>query len=166
MIYLDYSANTPAERAVLDAFLDAERRFPGNPNASHPAGLAARAALAAATDSIAGLLHILPSEIIFTSGASEANNLAIKGLARAQRHFGKHILSTPLEHPSVSGPLTYLQEQGWEIDLVGIGRDGKIDLEHLRELLRPDTALIAVTAVDSELGTVQPVSEIIQILKD
>ncbi len=166
MIYLDYSANTPAERAVLDAFLDAERRFSGNPNSNHPAGLAARAALAAATDSIAGLLHILPSEIIFTSGASEANNLAIKGLARAQRHFGKHIISTPLEHPSVSGPLTYLQEQGWEIDLVGIGRDGKVDLEHLRELLRPDTALVAVTAVDSELGTVQPVSEIIQILKD
>lgn len=166
MIYLDYSANTPADPAVLDAFLDTERRFPGNPNSNHPAGLAAREALAAATESIAELLHILPSEMIYTSGASEANNLAIKGIARAQRHFGKHIISTPLEHPSVSGPLTYLREQGWEIDLAEIGRDGKIDLENLKELLRPDTVLVAVTAVDSELGTVQPISELTQIMKD
>ena len=166
MIYLDYSANTPADPSALDAFLDTERRFPGNPNSNHPAGLAAREALAAATDSIADLLHILPSEIICTSGASEANNLAIKGIARAQRHSGKHIISTPLEHPSVSGPLTYLQEQGWEIDLVEIGRDGKIDLENLKELLRPDTALVAVTAVDSELGAVQPISEITKLLKN
>ena len=79
VIYLDYSANTPAESAVLEAFLDTERRFSGNPNSNHPAGLAAREALAAASDSIANLLHILPSEIIYTSGASEANNLAIKG---------------------------------------------------------------------------------------
>ena len=166
MIYLDYSANTPADPAVLEAFSDTERRFPGNPNSGHPAGLAAREALAAATDGIAELLHIQPSEIIYTSGASEANNLAIKGIARARRHFGKHIISTPLEHPSVSGPLTWLQEQGWEIDLAEIGRDGKIDLENLKELLRPDTVLVAVTAVDSELGTVQPLSEIAQILRE
>ena len=164
MIYLDYSANTPTDPAVLDVYLRAERAYIGNPNSDHPAGQAAREALAKAADSIAGLLHILPSEIIFTSGTSEANNLAIKGIARTQRHFGKHIISTPLEHASVSGPLTYLQEQGWEIDLVDIGRDGKIDLDHLRELLRSDTVLVAVTAVDSELGTVQPIREIAEIL--
>ena len=164
MIYLDYSANTPTDPAVLDVFLHAEQAYIGNPNSNHPAGQAARAAVAKAADSIAGLLRIAPSEIIFTSGASEANNLAIKGIARTQRHFGKHIISTPLEHASVSGPLTYLQEQGWEIDLVDIGRDGKIDLNHLRELLRSDTVLVAVTAVDSELGTVQPIREIAEIL--
>ena len=164
MIYLDYSANTPTDPAVLEAFLQAERAYIGNPNSDHPAGQAAREAVAKAADSIAGLLRIAPSEIIFTSGASEANNLAIKGIARTQRQFGKHILSTPLEHASVSGPLTYLQEQGWEIDLVDIGRDGKIDLDHLRELLRSDTVLVAVTAVDSELGTVQPIREIAEIL--
>ena len=164
MIYLDYSANTPTDPAVLDAYLRAEREYIGNPNSNHPAGQAAREAVATAADSIAGLLHIAPSEIIFTSGASEANNLAVKGIARTQRHFGKHIISTPLEHASVSGPLTYLQEQGWEIDLVDIGRDGKIDLNHLRELLRSDTVLVAVTAVDSELGTVQPIREIAEIL--
>ena len=166
MIYLDYSANTPTDPAVLDAYLRAERAYIGNPNSDHPAGQAARVALAKATDSIAELLHIVPSEIIFTSGASEANNLAIKGIARTQRHFGKHIISTPLEHPSVSGPLTYLQEQGWEIDLVDIGRDGKLDLDHLRELLRSDTVLVAVTAVDSELGTVQPIREIAEIVAE
>ncbi len=164
MIYLDYSANTPTDPAVLDVFLHAEQAYIGNPNSNHPAGQAAREAVAKAADSIAGLLRIAPSEIIFTSGASEANNLAIKGIARTQRHFGKHIISTPLEHASVSGPLTYLQEQGWEIDLVDIGRDGKIDLNHLRELLRSDTVLVAVTAVDSELGTVQPIREIAEIL--
>ena len=165
MIYLDYSANTPADPSVLEAFLDAEKRYNGNPNGNHPAGWAAREALADATDGIAEMLHIQPSEIIYTSGASEANNLAVKGIARAQRHFGKHIVSTPLEHPSVSGPLTWLQEQGWEIDLAEIGRDGKIDLESLRELLRKDTVLVAVSAVDSELGAVQPISEIARLLE-
>ncbi len=166
MIYLDYSANTPAESAVLEAFLNVELRYPGNPNANHPEGRAARETLAEATEAIAEMLHILPAEIIYTSGASEANNLAIKGVARTQRHFGKHIISTPLEHPSVSGPLTYLQEQGYEIDLVEIGRDGKISLESLRELLRKDTILVAVSAVDSELGAVQPVSEIARLLAE
>ncbi len=164
MIYLDYSANTPADPAVLEAFLDTERRYYGNPNANHPAGWAAREALADATDGIAELLHVQPSEIIYTSGASEANNLALKGIARMQRHLGKHIITTPLEHPSVSGPLTWLQEQGYEIDLVDMGRDGKVSLDHLRELLRRDTVLVAVAAVDSELGAVQPVREIAELL--
>lgn len=154
MIYLDYSANTPADAAVLDRFCHAERTYIGNPNSNHSAGRAANDALSQITGSIASRLHVRSSEIIYTSGASEANNLGIKGIARASRHYGRHIISTPLEHASVSGPLTYLQEQGYEIDLVNIDRDGKIDLEHLRELLRKDTVLVAVCAVDSELGTV------------
>ena len=107
-----------------------------------------------------------PAEIIYTSGASEANNFALKSIARLERHHGKHIISTPLEHSSVSGSLTALQEQGYEIDLVDIKQDGTVDLAHLRELLRPDTILVAVTAVDSELGVVQPVTEIAALLKD
>ena len=118
------------------------------------------------TASVASRLKISPEEVIYTSGASEANNLAIKGIARVQRHLGRHIISTALEHPSVSSPLTYLQEQGYEIDLVNIGRDGVIDLEQFRELLRQDTVLVAVSAVDSELGVVQPVGEIVELLKD
>ncbi len=125
MIYLDYSANTPTDSAALEVYLKTEREFFGNPNSEHPAGLAARERLAAVTDHIAAQLGILPSEIVYTSGASEANNLAIKGIARMQRHQGKHIITTPLEHPSVSGPLTWLQEQGYEIDLLDVGLDGK-----------------------------------------
>ena len=166
MIYLDYSANTPADPAVLDAFCQAERGCIGNPNSTHPAGQAAQAEMRRVTDSIAQLLGVLPEEIIYTSGASESNNLALKGIAQASRHIGKHILSTALEHSSVGGALSALQQQGYEIDLVDIGRDGRIDLEHLRELLRTDTVLLSVCAVDSELGTLQPLREIAAILKD
>ena len=165
MIYLDYSANTPADPAVLKAFVQTESSFFGNPNSAHPAGASARKKIAETTDAIADLLKVRASEIIYTSGASEANNLAVKGITRTQRNYGKHIISTVLEHPSVSGPLTWLQEQGYEIDLVDIGQDGKIDTGHLKELLRDDTILVAVTAVDSELGIIQPVKEISQIVK-
>ncbi len=165
MIYLDYSANTPAAPEVLDRFVQIERDFIGNPNSSHQEGRAAQAEMAKVTDKIAGLLNVNPAEIIYTSGASEANNLAIKGIARAARHVGHHIISTPLEHSSVSGCLTALQEQGYEIDLVGIEKDGTINLNELKELLRKDTVLVAVCSVDSELGCVQPIGEISEILK-
>jgi cysteine desulfurase len=142
-----------------------EQTFVGNPNSHHSAGKAAGDALSQVTQSIAMRIGVLPEEIIYTSGASESNNLAIKGIARASRHKGKHILSTPLEHASVSGPLTFLQEQGYEIDLLDIRRDGTIDLDHLEELLRPDTVLVAACAVDSELGTVQPIPEMARLLQ-
>ena len=122
--------------------------------------------MARVTDSIASLLGVLPEEIIYTSGASKSSNLALKGIVQASRHVGKHILSTALEHSSVGGALSALQQQGCEVDLVDIGRGGVVDLEHLRELLRKDTVLISVCAVDSELGTVQPIQEIADILKD
>ena len=166
MIYLDYAANHPAEPEVLARFCAVESAFPGNPNSAHPAGRAAKAELERVTASAAELLGAKPEEIIFTSGATEANNLAIKGLARASRHVGRHIISTALEHSSVSGSLTCLQEQGYEIDLVPIGRDGRVAPEEFRALLRPDTVLAAVTAVDSELGVVQPIPEMREILKD
>ena len=166
MIYLDYSANTPVDEAVLARFCEIERHCPGNANSRHAAGAAAKAAIDEATQSIARSLGVQPAEIIYTSGASEANNFAIKSIARLERHHGKHIISTPLEHSSVSGSLTALQEQGYEIDLVDIRQNGTVDLDHLKELLRPDTILVAVTAVDSELGVVQPVAEIAELLKD
>ena len=165
MIYLDYYANTPVDEAVLQCFCEVERNCPGNANSRHAAGTAAKAAIDAATQSIARSLNVQPAEIIYTSGASEANNFAIKSIARLERHHGKHIISTPLEHSSVSGSLTALQEQGYEIDLLDIRQDGTVDLAHLKELLCPDTILVAVTAVDSELGVVQPVAEIAEILK-
>lgn len=165
MIYLDYSANTPVDARVLEQFCAVERRCIGNANSHHQAGSAAKAEIDAATIKIASLLDIQPAEIIYTSGASEANNFALKGLARLSRHTGRHIISTPLEHSSVSGTLTALQEQGYEIDLLDVKQDGTVDLEHLKDLLRPDTICVAVTLVDSELGVVQPVQEIAAILK-
>lgn len=166
MIYLDYSANTPADPAVLEAFCKAEQTYVGNPNSTHCAGQAAREEMARVTERIAGLLGVTPAEIIYTSGASESNNLAIKGIAQVSRPTGKHIISTALEHSSVGGSLSALQWQGYEIDLVDIRRDGTIDLEQLRDLLRRDTVLVSVCAVDSELGTVQPIRQIAEILKD
>lgn len=165
MIYLDYSANTPVDARVLEQFCAVERRCIGNANSHHQAGSAAKAEIDAATIKIASLLGVQPAEIIYTSGASEANNFALKGLARLSRYAGRHIISTPLEHSSVSGTLTALQEQGYEIDLLGVKQDGTVDLEHLKDLLRPDTICVAVTLVDSELGVVQPVQEIAAILK-
>ena len=155
MIYLDYSANTPVDPAVLEAFCKAEQTYIGNPNSTHCAGRAACEEMARVTDHIAGLLGVEPAGIIYTSGASESNNLAIKGIAQASRNTGRHMISTVLEHASVGGTLTALQQQ-----------DGTIDLEQLGDLLRKDTILVSVCAVDSELGTVQPIRKITEILED
>ena len=133
---------------------------------THDAGKAAKKRMDEITVSIAGLMGAAPEEIIYTSCASESNNTALKGIAALARSRGMHIISTALEHSSVGGCLTALQEQGFEVDLVDIDRNGKIDLEHLRELLRRDTILVSVCLVDSELGTIQPVSEIAEILRD
>lgn len=165
MLYLDYSANTPVDEAVLQCFCEAERRYPGNANAHHQAGAAAKAAINEATRSIARCLGAPPAGIIYTSGASEANNLAVKGLAALGGTAGRHILSTPLEHSSVSGSLEALQKKGYEVELLDILSDGTVDLADLKKRLRPDTVLVAVTAVDSELGVVQPIAEIAELLK-
>lgn len=165
MLYLDYSANTPVDEEVLQCFCEAERRYPGNANAYHQAGVAAKAAINEATRSIARCLGAPPAGIIYTSGASEANNLAVKGLAALGGAAGRHILSTPLEHSSVSGSLEALQKQGYEVELLDILPDGTVDLADLKKRLRPDTVLVAVTAVDSELGVVQPIAEIAELLK-
>ena len=124
MIYLDYSANTPVDPAVLEAFCKAEQTYIGNPNSTHCAGRTACEEMARVTDHIAGLLGVEPAGIIYTSGASESNNLAIKGIAQASRSTGRHMISTVLEHASVGGTLTALQQQGWEVDLLDIQRDG------------------------------------------
>lgn len=166
MIYLDYAANTPVDPEVMNSFVKASLSYIGNPNSTHPLGKEAKERFDEITENIAKLLEVKPTEIIYTSGASEANNLAIKGLVQAYRNNGKHIISTCLEHPSVSGALTYLQSIGYEIDLVDITSDGLVDLEHLKELLRKDTVLVSICTVDSELGVVQPIAEISKLLKD
>ncbi len=165
-IYLDYAAHTPAHPDVLKAFCDAECRYTANPTAKHEQGYQARSAMDSATQQIATLLAVPPEQIIYTSGASEANNLAIKGTARAARHIGNHIICSPLEHPSVSGALTALQEQGAQIDVLRLNKSGTVDIEQLAELIREDTIMVSVCAVDSELGVVQPIEQIKALLKD
>lgn len=157
MIYLDYCADTPADPAVLARFCEAAALV-GNANSAHSAGRAARAELERITARLAALLGVQPAELIYTSGATEANNLALKGLAQAS--VGRHIVTTPLEHSSTSASLAALERQGWEVSLAHVGPDGRLDLPHLRSLLRPDTTLVAVSAVDSELGAVQPLAEL------
>jgi len=165
-IYLDYAADTPPDPRVAECYAQTALKCFANPNAAHGPGVAAKQTVDAALSGTASLLGVQPGELIYTSGASEANNLAVKGIAHANRRRGKHIVSTFLEHSSVSGALTFLQEQGWEISLVHLNPDGKIDRSHLRQMLREDTVLCAVCAVDSELGTVQPIREIADILRD
>jgi cysteine desulfurase len=143
--------------AALDEFLRVERDFAANPLASHSAGRAAGLELERATEKIAALLGCLPCEIICTSGAGEANNLAIKGISAMRRHTGQHILSTPLEHPTTGGALAHLAEMGYEIEMLRLEKSGQIAPAYLREVSRKDTILLAISAVDSELGIIQAI---------
>lgn len=166
MIYLDYAADTPVNEAVLQAFEEANRTYFANPNANHALGRAAKARIEQVTTSIAQMLHIKPEELIYTSGATEANNLAIKGVAEQYGRKGKHMITSYLEHSSVTGPLSYLQEKGYEVDFVRLLPNGRIDLDHLKELLRSDTILVSTAYVDSELGVIQEIETIGQMLKE
>jgi len=166
MIYLDYSATTPVNKQVLETFNKVCLDYPGNSNSLHSLGVKSKQLEDYSTNKIAKLLKVKPTEIIYTSGASESNNLAIKGVCFKYKNRGKHIITTLLEHSSIIGPLNYLTSLGYEVDFVKIKDDGTVDLEHLKELLREDTILVSVCAVDSELGLKQPINEIGEILKN
>lgn len=166
MIYLDYSATTPVNTEVLKTFNDICINYPGNSNSIHSLGVKSKCQEELSTSKIAELLNVKESEIIYTSGASESNNTAIKGIALKYQNRGKHIITTNLEHSSIIGPLNYLSKLGFEIDFVNIKEDGLVDLEHLKKLLRNDTILVSITAVDSEIGLKQPIEEISEILKE
>ena len=170
-IYLDYAANTPVCKEVLNVFNDTAIKYFANPNSTHPLGKIASKKIEDTTKNIMELLKKETNisenmEIVYTSGSSESNNLAIKGIAKSYKENGKHIISTFLEHSSVSSPLTYLKEQGYEIDILNITNDGKIDLEQLKNIIRNDTILVTVSYIDSEVGMVQPIQEIANILKN
>lgn len=165
MIYLDYAANSPVSKEVLDTFYDISYRYLGNPNSSHKLGIESKKLLDESTSEIALMLNVKPSEIIYTSGASESNNLAIKGIAKRYKNKGKHIITDSLEHSSIIAPLSALIEEGYEVDIVSIQENGQVDLEHLKELLRQDTILVSISYVDSEIGINQPIKEISEILK-
>lgn len=165
MIYLDYSATTPVNSEVLDTFVTVSNRFIGNSNSLHKLGTDSKHLMNEATKQITSLLHVKPNEIIYTSGSSESNNLAIKGIIGAYPKRGKHIITTKLEHSSILEPLHYLEQCGYQIDYVNITEEGLIDLEHLKTLLTDDTILVSIASVSSELGLLQPIDEIGTIVK-
>lgn len=166
MIYLDYSATTPVDETVLDSFVKATKNYMGNPNSLHKLGLESKKLIDSATEQIADILAVKPSEIIYTSGASESNNTAIKGICLKYQNRGKHIISTKLEHSSVIAPLSYLQNLGFEVDFVKINDNGLVDLDDLKSLVRDDTILVSIATVNSEVGILQPINEIAKIVKE
>ena len=166
MIYLDYAANTPIEKEVLDTYYQATMKYFANPNANHTLGLQAKEVIDQTTKKIAKQLHVLPEEIIYTSGASEANNLAIKGVLERYKHRGKHVLISPLEHNSILSSLTHMQELGFIVELLPLKENGQVDVAQIKSMLKEDTILVSVCSVDSELGIRQPIEEIGEVLKD
>ena len=170
-LYLDYAANTPVDPDVLKVFNESTIKYFSNPNSTHKLGLEVNQKIEETTNHIMEMFQKETNlnqntEIIYTSGSSESNNLAIKGVAQSYKENGKHIITTFLEHSSVSSPLTYLKEQGYEIDVLNITSDGKVDIEQLKSLIREDTILVSICYVDSEVGIIQPIKEIANILKD
>ena len=165
MIYLDYSATTPVDEQVIDTYTKVCRDFIGNPNSLHKLGLDAKKVIDASTKQIAKILNVKPSEIIYTSGASEANNMAIKGVVSKYSNRGKHIITTELEHSSIIAPLNYLQGRGYDVDFVKLDSNGLVDLDDLSKLIRDDTVLVSIASVNSEVGIKQDLKKISEIVK-
>ena len=166
MIYLDYSATTPVNEEVLKVFNKVCLEYPGNSNSLHSLGIKSKELEDYATEKIAKLLKVKPSEIIYTSGSSESNNTAIKGVCNKYKNRGNHIITTNLEHSSVIAPLNYLTKQGFIVDYVKIKDIGLVDIENLKELLTDETILVSISIVDSEIGLRQNINEIGKLLKE
>lgn len=166
MVYLDYSATTPVNIDVLDTFNKVSTGFIGNPNSLHKLGVESKNLIDAATKQIASILKIKENEIIYTSGASEANNTALKGVCLRYQKRGKHIITTHFEHSSIYGPISYLQTLGFEVDFVETDENGIVNVNNLKELLKEDTILVTIGAVNSEIGILQPINELAKVVKD
>ena len=166
MIYLDYAANAPVDKEVLDVFNEATTKYFANPNSMHRLGVEAKEAIDKATKNIAKNLGVSEDEVIYTSGASESNNLVVQGICERYRSRGKHIIISSLEHSSIVAPAGRMQELGFEVDMVSVNKDGTVDLEELKSLIRDDTILVSITSVDSELGIRQPIEKIGKMLKE
>lgn len=165
MIYLDYSATTPVSLEVLDTFTRTTKEFIGNPNSLHSLGIKSSELISEATKQIASIFNVLESEITYTSSSTESNNMALIGVAMKYYKSGKHIIVSRLEHPSIYEICNYLKFVGFEISYVDNDGEGLIDFEHLRSLIRPDTILVSICAVNSETGVRQPLKMIRQIIK-
>ncbi|MHB1549893.1 MAG: cysteine desulfurase family protein [Vulcanimicrobiaceae bacterium] len=165
-IYLDHAATTPVRPEVLEAMLPYFTQSGYNPSSLHAEGRRARAALDEARDRVAGLLGAQRKEIVFTGSGSEADNLAIHGVARALGGPGGHLLSTAIEHPAVLRALDALRDEGWAVSLLAVDRDGLVDPAAFAAALRPDTVLASVMYANNEIGTVEPIARLAAIARE
>src|SRR4029450_4566300 len=167
MIYLDYNATTPLCDDAREAMLPYLDRHFGNPSSVHAAGRAARAAIDNARDKLAALLRVKPHELIFTSGGTEACNLAVLGLARCPSSGGGHVISNKAEHHAVLNVLEYLEKrEGFEVTWLNVSREGFVDLDQLAAAIRPATRLVSIMAANNESGIIQPMRDISQICRE
>jgi len=164
-IYFDYNASTPLAPSVAAAMLPLLEGAYGNPSSGHWASPEARAALARARSQVAELLGCAPDEVVFTSGGSEADNLAIKGTFFALRDLGDHIITTQVEHPAILGPCRFLETLGAKVTYLPVDRDCRVDPEAVRRAITPRTILISVMHANSETGAIQPIPEIAEIAR-
>lgn len=159
-IYLDYNASTPIDSAVAAAMRPLLQDHFGNPSSGHWAAAGAEAVLEEARSHVAALLGAENDEIIFTSGGSEANNLALKGVAWALRAKGDHIITSAVEHPAIIGPCRFLEQLGFKVSVVPVDRFGRIDPDDVARAITPRTVLISIMHANNEVGTIQPVAEV------
>ena len=165
MIYLDYAANTPVDDEVLFTFMEATRKYIANPNSNHPLGKIAREEIDKVSKKIAKYFNTEKENVIYTSGSSESNNLVIKGIADVRKKLGNKIIISAVEHSSVVAPCNYLASCGFDVSVIPLKSNGMVDLDELKKELDDNTILVSICAVDSELGTIQPINEISKLVK-
>ena len=166
MIYFDNAATTKIYDDALTSYVQVSQKFFGNPSSLHQLGVDAHQVLTKARAQVASLLSVQPEEIFFTSGGTESNNWAIKGTALEKSVFGKHIITTKIEHPSVIQTCKQLERFGFEVTYLDVDSKGIVSVDQLKESLRKDTILVSVMAVNNEVGAVQPIAEIAKVLEE
>lgn len=166
MIYFDNAATTKIYDDALTSYVQVSQKFFGNPSSLHQLGVDAFQVLTKARAQVASLLSVQPEEIFFTSGGTESNNWAIKGTALEKSVFGKHIITTKIEHPSVLQTCKQLERFGFEVTYLDVDSKGIVSVDQLKESLRKDTILVSVMAVNNEVGAVQPIAEIAKVLEE
>lgn len=166
MIYLDNSATTKPHKEVIETFTKVAEEFFGNPSSVHALGLKAEKLLKTARQQMASLLGVKENEVVFTSGGTEGNNFAIKGIASKYHTRGKHIITTAIEHPSVLEACQQLEQEGFDVTYLPVNEQGRIEIDQLKAHLREDTILVSMMHVNNEVGVIQPIREVGQLLKD
>ena len=166
MFYFDHAATTPVDPRVLQKMLPYFTENFGNPNSQHACGRRAAAAVDEARDTVASLIGAKPSEIYFTSGGTESDNWALRGAAHANAERGKHLIVSAVEHPAMIATARELQKEGFEVTFAAVDEFGRVDLQKLKDSIRPDTTFIGVMTANNEIGTLQPVAEISALARE